>query len=53
MRMVGPASATSLFALTMENNLAGGKFVYLILLVLTSLVLLVAIPLPARVSHMK
>ncbi|KAG8945498.1 hypothetical protein FRC04_000783 [Tulasnella sp. 424] len=28
MRMVGPAAATSLFALTMERNLMGGTFVY-------------------------
>ncbi|KAG8990464.1 hypothetical protein FRB94_000283 [Tulasnella sp. JGI-2019a] len=49
MRMIGPASATSLFALTMEDNLLGGTLVYWVLIGLTFVALIVAIPLPSRV----
>ncbi|KAG8879174.1 hypothetical protein FRB97_001903 [Tulasnella sp. 331] len=48
MRMIGPASATSLFALTMEGNLVCGSLVYLVFLGFTFVALLVAIPLPSH-----
>ncbi|KAG9032220.1 hypothetical protein FRB95_001699 [Tulasnella sp. JGI-2019a] len=49
MRTIGPASATSLFAWTMENGLLGGNLVYAIFITLTAASLMVAIPLPSRV----
>ncbi|KAG8850236.1 hypothetical protein FRB96_000468 [Tulasnella sp. 330] len=49
MRTIGPASATSLFALTMENNLLGGQLVYAVFIAMTAASLAVAIPLPSRV----
>ncbi|KIO29035.1 hypothetical protein M407DRAFT_228685 [Tulasnella calospora MUT 4182] len=49
MRMVGPAAATSLFALSIERNLMGGTFVYWVLAFSTFIALAVAIPLPKRV----
>ncbi|KAI9437152.1 MFS general substrate transporter [Lactarius indigo] len=33
-RAIGPAAATSLFAFSLENNILGGKFVYVVLLAL-------------------
>ena len=36
-RAIGPALATSLFAISKEYNVLGGNFVYVILLILTTL----------------
>ncbi|KAG8960808.1 hypothetical protein FRC00_014094 [Tulasnella sp. 408] len=47
-RMVGPAAATSLFALSMEHNIMGGTFVYWVLVFFTFVSLAVAVPLPKR-----
>lgn len=49
MRAIGPSIASSLFAFTMENNILGGNLVYVMLVGLTALSMLVAIPLPDRV----
>ena len=34
MRGIGPAGSTALFALSIEKNLMGGKFVYAVLLII-------------------
>lgn len=49
MRMIGPASATALFAWTMENNAMNGRFVYWFFICLNFVALGVAIPLPKHV----
>ncbi|KAH9838448.1 MFS general substrate transporter [Rhodofomes roseus] len=46
LRSVGPASATSLFALSLEHNWLGGKAVYVILMLTSCVLWFVAIPLP-------
>lgn len=46
LRAVGPASATSLFALSLEHNWLGGGAVYVVLILLACVLWLVAIPLP-------
>lgn len=48
-RSIGPASATSLFALSVEHNWMGGYAVYAILMGLASLTLVVANRLPREV----
>jgi len=53
MRAIGPTVATSLFAFTMEHNVAGGKFVYLVLMGLTCLALVMAMPLPSKATRTK
>jgi hypothetical protein len=45
-RAIGPASVTSLFALSVERNLAMGTLVYLILIAVTVMALLVSRSLP-------
>ena len=48
MRAVGPAAATSLFAASLEGNIAGGNFVYIMLVALSSLSLLLVARLPTE-----
>ena len=45
-RTVGPAAAASLFAFSVENNVLGGNFVYVVLLVVVCAGLGVAVQLP-------
>ena len=45
-RTVGPAAAASLFAFSLENNVLGGNFVYVVLLVVVCAGLGVAVQLP-------
>ncbi|KAI0714269.1 MFS general substrate transporter [Cerioporus squamosus] len=47
-RAIGPAAATSLFALSVEGNWFNGYGVYAIFIVLSCLSMLVGIPLPRR-----
>ena len=47
-RAIAPAGASSLFALSLDRNWLGGYAVYAIFAVLSSLGMLVGIPLPAR-----
>jgi hypothetical protein len=46
MRAVGPACATSLFALSVEKNLEGGRLVYWVLISLTVVALAASRDLP-------
>ncbi|KAH9917008.1 MFS general substrate transporter [Fomitopsis serialis] len=46
LRAAGPAPATSLFALSLEHNWLGGGAVYAVLMLLSCLLWLVALPLP-------
>ncbi|KAJ7486878.1 major facilitator superfamily domain-containing protein [Mycena latifolia] len=48
-KAIGPALATSLFSLSVEQNLLGGYAVYAVLLSVSSLALLLAMRLPAKV----
>ncbi|KAJ7486883.1 major facilitator superfamily domain-containing protein [Mycena latifolia] len=48
-KAIGPALATSLFSLSVEQNLLGGYAVYAVLLSISSLALLLAMRLPAEV----
>ncbi|KAH9054522.1 MFS general substrate transporter [Lactarius vividus] len=45
-RAIGPAASTSLFAFSLENNILGGNFVYVVLLALVWVGLGVAVQLP-------
>ncbi|KAH9169683.1 MFS general substrate transporter [Lactarius sanguifluus] len=45
-RTVGPAAATSLFAVSLDNNILGGNFAYVVLLCLVWVGLAVAVQLP-------
>src|SRR5580693_9524372 len=45
-RAVGPAAAASLFAFTLQNNILGGRFAYVVLLSLACVGLGVAFQLP-------
>ena len=45
-RTVGPAAAASLFAFSLENNILGGKFVYVVLVAVVLFGLNVAVLLP-------
>ncbi len=47
-RAIGPAAATSLFALSVESNWVNGYGVYAIFIVLSFLFMFVGIPLPRR-----
>lgn len=46
MRAIGPATANSLFSLSIENNYLGGYLVYYILVVIVGVALFVASILP-------
>ncbi|KAF8574316.1 MFS general substrate transporter [Ramaria rubella] len=50
-RAVGPTSAASLFAFSLERNLLGGQLVYLVLVVLVVLSLLAAARLPKVIKR--
>ena len=45
-RTIGPATAASLFAFSLDNNILGGKFVYVVMLAIVWLGLGVAVQLP-------
>lgn len=45
-RAIGPAAATSLFAFSLDNNLLGGNFAYVLLLVIVWAGLGLAVYLP-------
>ncbi|OCH95370.1 MFS general substrate transporter [Obba rivulosa] len=45
-RAIGPAAATSLFSLSVEHNWLGGYAVYGIFIVISTLLVLLAVPLP-------
>ena len=45
-RTVGPAAAASLFAFSLDNNVLGGNFVYVVLLVVVCAALCAAVQLP-------
>ena len=47
-RAIGPASATSLFAVSLERNWLGGNAVWLILIALSCILWTVSIPLPTE-----
>lgn len=49
-RTVGPAAAASLFAFSLANNVLGGNFVYVVLLVVVGVGLYIAAQLP-RHTH--
>ncbi|KAH9939493.1 MFS general substrate transporter [Amylocystis lapponica] len=53
LRAVGPASATSLFALSLEHNWAGGYGVYAILIALSCVLWFVSVPLPREAWKMR
>ncbi len=46
LRAVGPAAAASLFAFSLQSNILGGQFAYVVLLSLACVGLCVAIQLP-------
>jgi len=48
MRTIGPAAATSLFAFSMESNLVGGNFVYIVLIITSLFSLLLVAKLPSK-----
>ena len=51
-RTVGPAAAASLLAFSLEHNILGGNFVYVMLLAIVSFGLGVAVLLPRKLwSH--
>lgn len=50
-RAIGPASASSLFALSIERNWLGGNAVYLIFAVIAGLSLFACNLLPVKVWH--
>ena len=50
-RTIGPAMATSLFAVSLEENLAGGNLVYIIFVVFSVLSLFLVAKLPAQLWH--
>ena len=45
-RTIGPAAVASLFAFSLENNILGGNFAYVVMLGVVSLGLVVAMQLP-------
>ncbi len=45
-RTVGPAAAASLFAFSLDNNVLGGNFAYVVLLAIVCVGLVVAVQLP-------
>ena len=45
-RTIGPAASASLFAFSFDNNILGGNFVYIVLLVIVWAGLGVAVQLP-------
>ena len=47
-RTIGPATAASLFAFSLDNNILGGKFVYVVMLAIVCLGLCVAVQLPGN-----
>ena len=47
-RTIGPATAASLFAFSLDNNILGGRFVYLVMLAIVCLGLCVAVQLPGN-----
>ncbi len=47
-RTVGPAAATALFAFSLEHNVLGGNFAYVVLLALVLVGLLAAVQLPSK-----
>jgi hypothetical protein len=47
-RTIGPAAAASLFAFSLDNNILGGKFVYVVVLATVWLSLAVAVQLPEK-----
>ncbi|KAI0250883.1 MFS general substrate transporter [Lactifluus subvellereus] len=49
-RAVGPAAADWLFAFTLMHNILGGKFIYVVLLVLVCVALAIAAQLPRRIG---
>ncbi|KZV74591.1 MFS general substrate transporter [Peniophora sp. CONT] len=52
-RTIGPAMATSLFAVSIEENLVGGNLVYIIFVVLSVLSLFLVAKLPAQLWHLE
>lgn len=46
-RTIGPAAATALFAFSLENNIMGGNFAYMVLILLVIVGLFVAVQLPS------
>jgi len=50
---VGPAAAASLFAFSLDNNILGGNFVYVVLLTLVWVELGVAMRLPKNIMNNK
>jgi hypothetical protein len=47
-RAVGPAAATALFAFSLEHNVLGRNFAYVVLLALVLVGLLAAVQLPSK-----
>ena len=45
-RTIGPAAAASLFAFSLDNNILGGKFVYVVALAIVWIGLRIAVHLP-------
>ena len=45
-RTIGPAASASLFAFSLDNNILGGNFVYVVLLAMVWIGLAVALKLP-------
>jgi hypothetical protein len=49
-RALAPTFASSLFAVSVENNILGGYFVYLFLLVIVSITICVSYMLPTKLQ---
>ena len=47
-RMLGPAAADWLFAFSLTNNVLGGNFVYLFLIILVGVGLCISVQLPRK-----
>jgi len=45
-RTIGPAAATALFAFSLENNVMGGNFAYMVLILLVIVGLFASVQLP-------
>jgi hypothetical protein len=52
-RTIGPAAAASLFAFSLDNNILGGNFVYVVVLATVWLGLAVAVQLPEKMWNHK
>ena len=52
-RTIGPATAASLFAFSLDNNILGGKFVYVVVLATVWIGLRIAVYLPENMGKLE